>query len=335
MSSFDITRIIQDHWPVQALRAIPLESGSPNNIWKIETASKDYVLKHCNYQVEPAWFDFQNDVIEDWGARKIPVVPALATLENRSYARVHNHIYQLREYIAGDRFTLNNSEQLKQAARLTVEIHRSDLKASDHKSTFNDLEKWLQEPELNLQLLTHEISQLDLSEQAKDEAIDLIQHAVSSSCQRLSFRDYIRLPQVCTHGELHHTNLIYQNDVLVGLIDYDSVQVRPRIYDIGRAALFLSRKGRGDFHVNPDFVHEFCRIYNDAYRLTHEEFEAIIDILRLYFVPTVSYLRLMKNTDQLGWYLPWILKGIRHIDEHFAEVIRATEKSLLKTPEVL
>lgn len=47
---------------------------------------------------------------------------------------------------------------------------------------------------------------------------------------------------VPSHGEIQGQNMIFNRNKLVSLIDWDSLSIRPRVYDIAMSAIFLSRK---------------------------------------------------------------------------------------------
>ncbi len=90
----------------------------------------------------------------------------------------------------------------------------------------------------------------------------------------------------------------------------NSLQFRPRIYDIASASKFLSRKQRGDFFVNTHYLYIFLKTYNIEFKLLSKEYDAINYVLFYYLIPTADYIHHMGKSNQLDWYLPWTMMNM-------------------------
>lgn len=222
----DILSIFYDNWTIKGnvLECQKFDNGSPNDVWKIKCSEGCYVLKKCKLDVENDWYKIQHLYLEKWKSEGIPVSMPILTKNNNNVANVSGELYQLYGFVEGERYQLNKINMLRQVALLTTELHSVECDDSDQKSAFNDLELWLQYPKENLEnlkitLLNLETSNLDINEYLK-EVEDNLYFAQAS----LSYETYMSLPRALTHGELHHTNIIFKDNKLKCLIDFDSIK---------------------------------------------------------------------------------------------------------------
>jgi len=333
---YNIKKLVQNNWRINVKSVSAFDSGSPNEIWKLDSEDSSYVLKLSRLKVDLDWFKFQRRILDMWKAAGIPVSAPIKTESNSCFTLYDDCVFQLLEFAEGDRYELNNLEMLKQVAELVAKLHGAidinqlPIEDRSRKSSFNDLEKWLYDPISNFIDLKKYLG--DYSQRTNYDVnsyINKIEESIEFLEKNFSYKQYIELPSVLTHGELHHTNILFNDSRISRLIDYDSIQFRPRIYDIARSSLFLSRKKRGDFFVNENYLSKFLEIYTQDNKLLNEEFEAISKILLYYFIPTAEYLKNMEESDQLDWYIPWTQKGIEYITNHYSKLINKTKKNFL------
>jgi Ser/Thr protein kinase RdoA (MazF antagonist) len=90
-----------------------------------------------------------------------------------------------------------------------------------------------------------------------------------------------RWPKQIVHADWHPGNMIYRDNHVVGVIDYDSSRLLPRILDIGNGALqFSIIGGEGNAARWPDYIDEtrfkrFLRGYDEVMLLSQAEIHAI------------------------------------------------------------
>lgn len=79
------------------------------------------------------------------------------------------------------------------------------------------------------------------------------------------------LPRVWLHCDYHGRNMLFRDDEMAGLFDFDFVTQGPRVFDVARGLFNFGREKRGSRVIRE----EFCRAFLDGYEtrtpLTDEE----------------------------------------------------------------
>lgn len=88
-------------------------------------------------------------------------------------------------------------------------------------------------------------------------------------------------PKQYVHADWHPGNMLYRDDHVVAVIDYDSARQLPRVIDVANGALqFSIIGGEDDVSKWPEYLDEsrlkrFLRGYNEVLRLSEREVQAI------------------------------------------------------------
>src|SRR5699024_8568761 len=133
------------------------------------------------------------------------------------------------------------NDYLSMLPKLTPEV--GEIEFHDNFS----IKKWYEDPEYMLTktftLIKHYYGQVD--ESYKRSIMDIF--------QTLEFNknDYDKMNLVISHGEYQNTNIIFENEN-IKLIDWDSLSIRPQIFDVVASSCYICRDKRGDFKINPD-----------------------------------------------------------------------------------
>jgi Ser/Thr protein kinase RdoA (MazF antagonist) len=103
-------------------------------------------------------------------------------------------------------------------------------------------------------------------------------HNAAESCEALGIDTW---PKQIVHADWHPGNMLFRDNHVVAVIDYDSARLLPRVVDIANGALQFSIIG-GDEDVSrwPDYVDEsrfkrFLRGYDEVMLLSQAELRAI------------------------------------------------------------
>jgi Ser/Thr protein kinase RdoA (MazF antagonist) len=299
----------------------PVESGSPNHSWIISAGPRRLVVKECTHDGSAAWFQFQEVTIEQLVAADFPIQALLAAPDGRRTVEHDGGRWQLRQFVAGDDFVPGNADHLDEACRVLARLHAHPVTIPPRDGPNQDLEYWLEGGDACLQELLAEAASLAPDRVRALEPVyrDVWERAHGA----LDSEAYRALPARLIHGEFHGNNLLYAEGRLRCLLDWDGVQVRPRIYDVARAGFFLTRVRRGAFQLNRTLTERFLRAYEVACGLTGAERAAIVPILQFYFLPTPRYLRQLAGhqPDLLHWYLGWSSDGGRAVSTEMAPIV--------------
>jgi Ser/Thr protein kinase RdoA (MazF antagonist) len=105
-----------------------------------------------------------------------------------------------------------------------------------------------------------------------------------------------KLPHVIIHGDYHGDNLLFKNDHIVGVVDYDKARWQPRVVELAEALIYFvsARPGHLKHVVYPGFLNwdkfnSFLRYYSN---------EACAQARRSGSISTFSELNI--HTDEQG-----------------------------------
>ena len=125
------------------------------------------------------------------------------------------------------------------------------------------------------------IVQGTIGEQNIEPMLTFLLEQYRKSAETVEFLGLDTWPKQIVHADWHPGNMLYRDNHVVAVIDYDSARKLPRIVDIANGALQFSIIG-GDEDVNkwPDYIDEsrfkrFLRGYDEVMLLSQAEIRAI------------------------------------------------------------
>ncbi|MEU1294752.1 aminoglycoside phosphotransferase family protein [Streptomyces sp. NPDC005840] len=309
---------------------------SPNQVWRFTAADGPYTLKRLGRPGQESWLAFQDAAVLRAAAHGVPVEPLLRTADGRPTAAAHGALWQLRRYVAGRPAADGDAADLRAAAEVIAAVHAVPLDGLPEAggNPIQDMEFWLGADAEALDRLGALVRDL-VGAALWEETADAYRGAHRRARAELDLASYQALPTTLTHGELAGSNLVFDDDgTLVSLLDWDGVDVRPRVYDLARGLLFLARAGRGSFRVHHRLGTDLLLGAAGGRPLTRAELQAVVPVLELYFVPTPRYVRQLAATDlaALRWYLGWAADGARTVRESVREVVGALAAGAGRAP---
>lgn len=298
--------VLADAYGIHDARLKRFESGGTNETWRCDTRDKALVLKRAALPADVGWLPFQEGVLSTLVATDEPVQEPLRARTSERTVVHEDSYWQLRRFVVGEPFRQGKREQLVAAARFMASLHRMKPPRQAPPPP-REFEAWWGKPdcariELADELLPH------LGERNAARLVDEIAARAAAAHLALERSGYSPFPSVVTHGEMQGTNLIYDGDRLVAVIDWDSVGIRPRTHDLARAAYLLCRRERGSFDIDDQLVQLFLETYGAITEpVAGEELAALGPIAALSLLPTASLLRAFRvdNTQRFDWYLDW------------------------------
>lgn len=128
--------------------------------------------------------------------------------------------------------------------------------------------------------------------------------------------DYHYLRKTLSHGEIQGQNLLFMNNE-VCVVDWDSLSIRPAIYDIAMSACFLCRSGRGQFKINDNLFNS----YTNSFALNNKEKEYLLMFLMIVFLPDISLVEeyYAINESKAKWYLEWSCNALKDINDYVGD----------------
>ena len=295
-------------WNVSPDECTRLGGISPNCTWKITSGAEAFVAKAVKVTMANDVVEFQDRAFDSMAARGLPVPVPLATRHGQRFARRRRRTWRLSRFVSHDTDRARSAGRRSAAQAFLRRLHTLRVPPVPACMTARDIRLWLKRPKT-----THSETMMLLATIFGDAAAarwrpvaeDVLDELVPGGVRLLA------LPQALSHGEPLASNFLFTGDALVAVIDWDSVSVAPRVYDLGVSALSFSRVGGHGWHVDDDLVAEFIRDYGIS-SLSPDELRAIGPLTKLFFLPSPSLLRAIADErDRFGdWYLDWCREGI-------------------------
>lgn len=136
---------------------------------------------------------------------------------------------------------------------------------------------------------------------------------------------------VISHGDMNNYNFIFENHKLVGIIDWDDIGIRPKIFDLAKILLLWSRLANGEFEIDKTKVMFILNYYKEKMNLTVDEIDLLPVILETLIIPDDKTLITLSKKNRLTWILNWTNNAQRYIKDKLSPIV----KNYLRKEEIL
>lgn len=152
------------------------------------------------------------------------------------------------------------------------------------------VERWWQRPGQEIEALAATVRPDDLA---------LLERTLA----QLGLDACAHLPAGFVHGDFHGRNLIFSQDDVAAVLDFDVVHRTARAVDVARSLLAFARPQRGSLHARPGFAAAFLAEYQRHRPLTEPERAALPTLLALVFAPRAAKCELLaaEGEDPALW----------------------------------
>jgi len=240
----------------------------------IRTEDQVYLLKRrARGKDEPEKVAFCHGVQAHLSDRGFPMPHLVTTREGGTSLHLKTGAYELFEYIRGTGYNPQSLEATGQAGRTLSLFHK----------LLKDYEPAVQPPRGSYHRSSTVLKALDkMGETLKFVSPDQDPVRIDAVCNSLT-RNYKRAakttgqmgvsewPVQIAHSDWHPGNLLFFNDEVLAVIDYDAARRLPRVLDIANGALQFSIEGMGSDQIDqwpakPDLerYQNFLDSYNDV-----------------------------------------------------------------------
>ncbi len=226
---------------IESLRVFPRGSRRSPKI-RVKSHRGEYLLKRrASGQDDPYRVAFAHDLQLLLAQRGYPVPGIIGTRDNNSMLQLNGRIYELFNYVHGTRFdrTASQAHQVGwQLARLHTNLanHRSKYELpsnSFHAATEIDAKMGLLAPAIMS-------AEPQIDRAALLSTTDYLRRAYLDAAHRVEDAGFRAWPRDILHGDWHPGNLLFRDGRVVGVLDFDSARIEPRVVDIANAALQFS-----------------------------------------------------------------------------------------------
>ncbi len=319
------------HYRLGRLKAVvPALGGMTSDNWFAETAQGKYFLRRRNPCFTPESIDFEMGLIEHLVALRFPTAPLIRTRDGQLRVDVGGSYWELYEYLSGERFNTTNPAQIRSSARLLACFHRS---AAEYKA------RPVPERIVDLSRIERFIDVFEEELKARTKALGMVLAPSLAGFFRSQadlvlkgMKPLSGQPLVLIHGDFQPSNILFQGDRAIALLDFGDAGFSYRVYDVARAILRFSTL-RADYGSQQDIaplldlerVRAFMGSYQSELPLTKKEISVIPDLLRgIYLYDTGFFLGKETNPlRQISWlYSAWqFIKLIDRSAEDLREIL--------------
>lgn len=197
--------------------------------------------------------------------------------ENNSMLQWRNGVYELFEYIPGQSYphtleaTFDSGRVLALYHKLLHDFHSEWQPAAGSYHAAPSVEQ-------GMKLIPNTLA---AAERDIGELLAFLQESYRSAWQKADQQGLDRWPKQIAHADWHPGNMLFRDNRVVAVIDYDSSRLLPRVIDIANGALQFSIIG-GDEDVSkwPEYLDEtryrrFLRGYDEVMLLSEAEIRSM------------------------------------------------------------
>lgn len=284
--------------------AITYETNRQPHIW---TVNDDYLLKMSENVEELKQHIRLSKLLKDVDLNTQTLIQ---TVNHEDYVMMDQHYFILVEKIKGEVLTdyfssdeavigyeIGNSlgklhNGLKDITKKLADLWDNDM--------FKELSGWVSQ-EFETYLKSASLSNSELN-QLKD---------IKDRCLIAFETDYELLPRQVIHRDFHGGNLIFNEQEVVGYIDFDLTQINARLFDlcyVGTGSLASIFQDEDKRHRWVDFFKHVIKGYDDRATLKIEEKQMMkqmmiaIDLIMVAFFTRDGYIKLAdSNALMINW----------------------------------
>jgi Ser/Thr protein kinase RdoA (MazF antagonist) len=252
-----------------------------------------------------AWLNSNLSLIKVLSAYDIPVASIIKTLDGTDYITQDNSYYFLSKKIKGEHINNIYGEDYKELSILIGQVigklHIGFQKCQDilpcrDNNFYDEITGWV----LNT---------------IKEKDINTIPQKILKECISELEVIYPKLQRQLIHRDIHLKNMLFENKVLTGYIDFDLSQIDARIFDLCYMALGLLIDNVNDDNKTTkwfEIVRNIVEGYSENILLTLEEKKAIPIIMMSIEILFVAYFTNENNkacADGAAEILIWLSKN--------------------------
>ncbi len=227
---------------------------------------------------------FSHSVQTHLSKKAFPVSVLVPTRDdNNTILNIQNHIYELFEFITGNRYP-GSAEAAFDAGGKLAKFH---LDLSDFASDWKPLRETFHDASAvrgHLKTIGSEKSSINSTKELRKTAEALMVHYNKSSV-RVNELGFDNWDEQIVHGDWHPGNMLFLYDKIVAVLDFDSVKIAPTVTDLANGMLqFSIVGGRPNPADWPDYLDqkklaEFLDGYRQTLDLDQYQQAALLDLM--------------------------------------------------------
>lgn len=226
---------------LESLRVFPRGSRRSPKV-RIKSHRGEFLLKRrAAGHDDPYRVAFAHELQLLLEQRRYPVPGLIGTRDNNSMLHLNGRTYEMFNYIHGTRF----DRSMAQAQQVGFMLGRLHLHLQQHRPQYQPPSASFHgvgEIDAKMALLAPAIYSVEpYTDRARVTAtIDFLRRSYTDASQHIDRLNFASWPRSVVHGDWHPGNLLFRHGQVVGVLDFDSARIEPRVVDVANAALQFS-----------------------------------------------------------------------------------------------
>jgi homoserine kinase type II len=275
--------IVMSHYEIGILESIvefPRGSRKAPKLLVVSEQGKFLLKRRARGKDDPYKVAFSHALQLFLAGKQFPLPHLIGTKkENNSMLQWRNNTYELFEYIPGQGYP-QTLEATFEAGRVLSLYHKllQDFKSEWQPSSGSY--HMAPSVEQGMRSIMANMGNLPAAEQIMP-MLEFLLQSYRHAAETVEAQGMEGWPRQIVHADWHPGNMLFRDNHVVAVIDYDAARLMPRIVDIANGALQFSILG-GDEDVSqwPDYVDEsrfkrFLRGYDEVMLLSQAELATV------------------------------------------------------------
>ena len=247
--------------------------GFVNENWKVETTRGRFFLKRRHPDLrQPKIIRAQHALITYLKPKCFPVPQILPTTSGNTLLVLDGDFYEIQTFIDGVPYQTERAAHFRNAAAILGFYH---MCVEGFSSPALGEQGTLYCPEKLNENLNKVVTRWE--EERNSMTLDTLKRLKANAVNLAHrFSKHPQLPELVIHGDYHAGNLIFKDDKIAAVVDYDKASWQPRVAELAEALIFFSANSPGLFThiVYPGFISwekftEFLRCYASAFKTSN------------------------------------------------------------------
>jgi homoserine kinase type II len=322
-----------DIGPIQSIREFPRGSRRAPKLL-VNAANGQFLLKRrAKGKDDPFKVAFAHALQLYLASKQFPLPHLVGTrTDNNSMLQLNGSVYELFEYIRGGPYD-NSVESTIDSGKILALYHRL---LRDYTPEFDPpVGSYHDAIPINtgIDQIPVTFDRLDktrnISQEQVNATLAFLRDAYIQAALKVNAAGLVEWPVQIVHSDWHPGNMLFLNQRVVAVIDYDAARLQQRVVDLANGALqFSILGGREDPTTWPDHVDEprfaaFVRGYDDIDIISDAELEVIpqlmIEALVAESVLPIAATGSFGRIEGYG-FLQMIERKVRWIQQHAGDL---------------
>jgi Ser/Thr protein kinase RdoA (MazF antagonist) len=273
------------------------EAGFMNDNWLVHdnVTNEPYMLRKYRHHA-PSRIEFQLSFQEHLHASGFPTARVISTNDGTLFVTFDSSYWSLSHFIDGHIYDFSSQVQAREAGRRLAQFQAAGERFAS---------RFVEPPSRDVAYIGSPLPYYPwratvLTEQHEQQLRELY-HSPQYAHDLSSFKAWRReaalvwtpdrlaaLPESYLHCDYHGRNMVFRDDTMVGLFDFDFVARGPRVYDVARGIYNFGRDYRGSTTLREEFCSAFLNGYESQAPLTEEERRSLPFMAALNWAPDAA-----------------------------------------------